>query len=67
MIGFVVVPVESSFADCKGRLDCERVFDVDGTCGKVFVDVIHGRYDSGDAGRPSGKEQRGVLEDLTVW
>jgi hypothetical protein len=56
VICFVVVPVKSSFANCKGSLDRERVFVADGGHGKVFIDVIHGRDDSGDAGCPSGKE-----------
>ena len=40
----------------KGHLDFQRVFVVDGSRGKVFVNVIHGGDDSGDAGYPSGKE-----------
>ena len=56
MICFVVVPAKSFFADCEGSLDCERVFVVGGSHSKVFVNVIHGRDDSGNTGCPSGKE-----------
>lgn len=56
LIRFVVVPVKSLFADCEGSLDCGRVFVANGSSGKMLVDVIHGRDDSGNAGCPSGKE-----------
>jgi hypothetical protein len=57
VIHFVVVLVKSFFADCKGNLDCKRVFVVNGSHGKVFVNVIHGRDDSDNAGCPSGKNK----------
>jgi hypothetical protein len=56
VICLVIVPVESFFADRKGSLDRERVLVANGGRGKVFVDVIHGGDDSGNAGCPSGKE-----------
>ena len=56
MIWFVIAPVKSFFADCEGGLDCERISVVDGGCGKVFINVIHGRDDSGNTGCPLGKE-----------
>ena len=52
MVGFVIVPVEGFVANCKGSLDCEGVSAADSSGGKVFIDVVHCRYDSGDAGCP---------------
>ena len=65
MIGFVIVPVEGFFANCKGSLDREGVFVVGGSGGEVFIYVVHCWYDGGDAGCPSGKEKSCILEDLT--
>ena len=56
MICFVIVPVESLFANCKGSLDCEGVFLVDGSSSEVFVNVVHRWYDSGGVWCPLGKE-----------
>ena len=64
MIGFVVISVEGFFANRKGGLDCEGIFVVDCSSGEVFVNVVHGWYDGGDAGRPSRKEEGCVFEDL---
>ena len=47
MVGFVIVPVEGFLADCKGSLDCKRVFGVNSCSGEVFVDVVHCWYDGG--------------------
>ena len=57
MISFVIVPVEGFFADCEGSFNCQGVFVVSCSGGKVFVNVIHGWYDSGKAGHPSGEEE----------
>jgi len=64
MIGLVIVSVECFFANCDGSFDCEGVIVIDGGSGQVFVDVIHGRYDSGDAGCPSGEKQSRIFEYL---
>ena len=66
MISFVIVAVEGFFANCKGRLDRQRVLVVDSGCGEMFVNVVHGWYDGGYAGCSSGKEQCRVLEDLMM-
>ena len=66
MVSFVVVAVEGFFANCEGRLDHQRVLVIDGGCDKMFVDVAHGWYDSGNAGCSLGKEQCHILEDLTM-
>jgi hypothetical protein len=66
VIGFVVIAVESFFANRKGCLNRQRVLVVDSGCGEVFVNVVHRWYDSGDAGRSSGKEQCRILENLMM-
>ena len=63
---FVIVTVESFFANCKGCLYCQRVLIVDRGCGKMFINVVHGWYDGGDAGCSSGKKECCVLEYLTM-
>lgn len=67
MIGFIIVTVECFFANCECSLDCDGVFVTNRSCGKMFVDVIHSRYDGSDVGRPSGKEKSRILEDLMRW
>ena len=67
VISFVIVVVEGSFANHKGCLNCQRVLVVDSDCGKVFVNVVHGWYDSSDAGCSSGKEQCCILENLMMY
>ena len=64
MISFVIVPVEGFFANHEGSFDCQGVFVASCSGGKVFVDVIHGWYDGGNAGHPSREEESRIFEDL---
>ena len=66
VIGFVIVPVEVFFTNCKGCLNHQRLLVVNSHHGKMFVDVVHGWYDSVDAGHSSGKVQCRILKDLTM-
>ena len=53
MISFIVVTIEGFFADCECSLDCKRISAIDGSCGEVFVDMVHSQYDSCDVGGTS--------------
>ena len=65
VIGFVVVAVKGSFADCKCSLDGERVFSIYGCCSEMLVNVVHSWYDGCNVGGASRKKECRVLEELT--
>jgi hypothetical protein len=64
MVGFVIVPVESSFSDSKRCFDSERIPGVKRRRCQVLINMVHGRNDRGDVGRATGEKECCVLKNL---
>ena len=45
---FVVITVESAFANSQSTVNSHRVMHIFSRCGKVFINVVHHRNDSAD-------------------
>ena len=66
VISFVVIMIESAFADSQSTANSHRVMHIFSRCGKVFVNAVHHGNDGADIWGITWKEKGAVLEKIRL-